>query len=125
MKALRTLILFITVFSASNNIIAQSGLFRDESSVASYMEGKRFYNATNGLEVEYGYISSYNTNGIIVKNASGAKFYFINVTISAYGSFADLYGINVDDGGNFGFRLYQGKLVVGRGEPGEQTFFLR
>jgi hypothetical protein len=124
-KAIRTLLFFVAVFTGNNTISAQSGLFRDESSVTSYLEGKQFYNTANGLEVEYGYISMYTTYGIIVKNASGEKFYFINVTISAYGSFADLYGINVDDGGNFGFRLYQGKLVVGRGEPGEQTFFLR
>jgi hypothetical protein len=125
MKAIKTLLFFISVFSATSTIGAQSGLFRDESSVISYMEGKRFYNSANGLEVEYGYVSSYNTNCITVKNASGSRFYFINVSISAYGSFADLYGINVDDGGNFGFRLYQGKLVVGRGESGEQTFYLR
>jgi hypothetical protein len=125
MKTIKTLLFIVAAFTSTTRISAQSGLFRDESAVTAYMEGKRFYNSTNGLEIEYGYISSYNTYGIIIKNSAGSKFYYINVTISAYGSFADLYGMNVDDGGNFGFRLYQGKLVVGRGEPGEQTFYLR
>lgn len=93
--------------------------------VLSYMEGKTFFNSSSGLEIEYGYISSYNTYGIKVKNKNGGKFYFINVQITAYGSFADLYGMGASDGSNFGFRLYKGKLIVGRGEDGEQTFYLQ
>lgn len=104
---------------------AQTSLFNEEGNVIAYMEGKTFFNEDNGLEIEYGYIPSLNTLGIRVTNKNGGRFYFINVDITPYGSFADLYGMSPEDGGNFGFRLYKGKLVVGRGEPGEQTFYLK
>lgn len=103
---------------------AQS-LFVEESNVITYMDGKSFYNSDNGLTIEYGYIPSYNTYGIKVKNKDGGRFYFINVEITTFGTFADLYGMSADNGGNFGFRLYKGKLIVGRGESGEQTFYLK
>ena len=89
------------------------------------MDGKTFFNSDNGLEIEYGYISSYNTYGIKVLNKNGSRFYFINVNITCYGSSADLFGMSAEDGGNFGFRLYKNKLVVGKGESGEQTFYLK
>ncbi len=111
----------LLVFNASKAQIS----FNDRSDVTGYMDGKSFYNADIGLSVEYGYISIYNTYGIKVSNKNGATFYFINVDITAYGSFADLYGMSPEDGKNFGFRLYRNKLVVGRGEPGEQTFYLK
>jgi len=104
---------------------AQSSLFGDESNVITYMDGKTFNNSDNGLDIEYGYISVYNTYGIIVTNKNGGVFYFINVEITTYGSYADLYGMSAEDGSNFGFRLYKGKLIVGSGESGEQTFYLK
>jgi hypothetical protein len=104
---------------------AQSSLFGDESNVITYMDGKTFNNSDNGLDIEYGYISDYNTYGIIVTNKNGGVFYFINVEITTYGSYADLYGMSAEDGSNFGFRLYKGKLIVGSGESGEQTFYLK
>lgn len=121
---MKKLLILATILFAFGSANAQS-LFNEESNVVSYMDGKSFYNSDNGLTIEYGYISSYNTYGIIVKNRDGGKFYFINVEISTYGSFADLYGMNAESGSNFGFRLYKGKLVVGRGESGEQTFYLK
>ncbi len=104
---------------------AQTKLFENESDVVTFMDGKTFYNSDNGLEIEYGYISSYNTYGIKVKNKDGGKFYFINVEITTYGSYADLYGMSSESGSNFGFRLYKTKLIVGRGEDGEKTFYLK
>jgi hypothetical protein len=121
MKNLLILASMLLSFASAN---AQS-LFNEESNVISYMDGKSFYSSDNGLTIEYGYIPSYNTYGIKVKNKDGGKFYFINVKITTYGSFADLYGMSAENGSNFGFRLYSGKLVVGRGEPGEQTFYLQ
>lgn len=91
----------------------------------SYMEGKTFYNSDIELEIEYGYISPFNTYGITVKNQEGSKFYFINVDIQSYGSFADLYGMSTEDGKDFGFRLYKDRLIVDRGNPGAYTFYLR
>jgi len=121
MKKLLILVTLLLAFGSAN---AQS-LFNEESNVISYMDGKSFYNSDNGLTIEYGYIPSYNTYGIKVKNKDGGKFYFINVEITTNDTFADLFGISADSGSNFGFRLYKGKLIVGRGEPGEQTFYLQ
>ncbi|MFM7078997.1 MAG: hypothetical protein ACKOYC_04300 [Bacteroidota bacterium] len=104
---------------------SQSVSFGDQSDVMVYMDGKSFFNSENGLTIEYGNIYRYNTYGIKITNKYGNVFYYINVNIDTYGSFADLYGMSPDDGTNFGFRLYRGKLVVGRGEPGEQTFYLK
>ena len=118
------LLILATVLLTFGSAKAKS-LFNEESNVISYMDGKLFYNSDNGLTIEYGYISSYNTYGIKVKNKDGGKFYFINVEITTYGTFADLYGMSTESGSNFGFRLYKGKLIVGRGEPGEQTFYLQ
>lgn len=103
---------------------AQSVSFNDQSDVMLYMDGKSFYNSENGLTIAYGNIYKYNTYGIKITNKYGNVFYYINVNIDTYGSFADLYGMSPDDGTNFGFRLYKGRLVVGKGEPGEQTFYL-
>lgn len=121
---MKSIVFLFFLFAASNTISAQRDLFSDESSVVVYLEGKVFYNAENGLRVSYGYIPSANTYGIIITNRNGARFNFINVRIDAFGTFADLYGMSAEDGSNFGFRLYSGKLIVGRGEPGEQIFYL-
>jgi hypothetical protein len=120
MKNLLFLISFISIALYSN---AQSVSFDEELDVIGYMEGKSFYNSETGLEIEYGYISSYNTIGIKVKNKHGEKFYYINVEISAYGRYADLYGMSAETGAKFGFRLFNGKLVVGYGQDGAQTFY--
>jgi hypothetical protein len=120
----KILALLITLFFTFQ-LKAQSTLFNSESDVVSFMDGKTFHNESNGMDIEYGYIASYNTYGIKVINKNGVKFYFINVDITTYGSFADLYGSSATDGSNFGFRLYKNKLIVGRGEPGEQTFVLQ
>lgn len=106
-------------------INAQSSLFEEDNNVVNYMEGKTFYNSDNGLEIEYGYISSFNTYGIKVRNKNGARFYFINVEITPYGSFADLYGMSPENGANFGFRLFKSKLIVGYGEDKASTFYLK
>ena len=115
--------LFFLLLFAAYNATAQSISFDEEMDVTAYMEGKTFYNSENGLEIEYGYISSYNTYGIKIKNKHEERFYFINVEITAYGRYADLYGMSPETGSNFGFRLFNGKLVVGYGESGAQTFY--
>jgi len=89
------------------------------------MDGKQFSNVENGLSIGYGYISDYNTYGIKIKNKNGVEFYFINVTIETFGTYADLYGMSAVDGSNFGFRLFKGKLIVGYGEPGASSYYLK
>ena len=123
MKTLLLILPLLLFFSPDS--FSQSEPFTDDGEVISYMEGKSFYNSDNGLEISYGYISAYNTYGIHVLNKNGAKFYFINVEITAYGNSADLYGMSPDDGSNFGFRLFKGKLIVGYGEEGQSSYFLK
>lgn len=118
-------LLFLATALLSLGSAKAQNLFNEENKVISYLDGKSFYNSANGLTIEYGYISSYNTYGIKVKNKDGGKFYFINVEITTYGAYADLYGMSADNGSNFGFRLYKGKLIVGKGESGEQVFYLK
>lgn len=115
--------LLVSALFLIQSLYAQS--FSDESSVISYMDDKEFYNSENGLVIGYGYISDYNTYGIKVRNKNGAEFFFINVSIDAYGGYADLYGMSATDGSNFGFRLFKGKLVVGYGEPEASTYYLK
>lgn len=104
---------------------SQSVYFHSESDVISYLEGRTFFNLEKGLEIQYKYLSSYGTYGIQIKNKYGDTFNYINVNIDVYGRSADLFGMNPNDGGSFGFRLYDGELIVGKGEPGEVTFYLK
>lgn len=120
-KLLLVTLLLLTI----SKINAQNTLFKEESNVVTFMDGKTYFNPSNGLVIEYGYISQYNTYGIKVKNKNGLNFYFINVNISPYGSFADLNGISPENGANFGFRLYRSKLIVGYGNENAVTFYLR
>lgn len=119
------ILLFCLILSASYSGLAQTAAFREETDVMTFMEDKRFYNSDQGLEIQYGYISSYNTYGIKVKNRNGAQFYFINVDIKPYGPYADFVGMSPVDGANLSFRLYRDKLIVGRGESVEVTFYLQ
>jgi len=119
--ALKTLMLVLT-FGTFTGVKGQS--FRTDAEVQQYMEGKTYYNSELKIRLQYGYISSYNTYGIMSVNQYGDKYFFINVDISPYGSFADLFGMSPSDGRDFGFRLYGNKLVVGRGESREYVFFL-
>lgn len=114
-----------TLFFLTTSAVFGQASFNSDADVITYMEGKKFYSSSSGLELEYGYISAYNTYGIKVLNKNGARFNFINVDITVYGSFADLYGMSPDTGSNFGFRLFKGKLVVGYGDPNAEVFFLK
>jgi hypothetical protein len=115
-------IIMFVILTAINNLSAQS--FRSDSDVQSYLEGKTYYNSELGIRLQYGYISRFNTYGIKAKNKFGDQFYYVNVNISTFGSFADLFGIGSSDGQQFGFRLYGERLIVGRGESTEYTFYL-
>ena len=94
---------------------AQSS-FEEYSDVVTYMDSKSFSNSEMGLEISFEYISEYNTYGIVVLNKFDVKFYYINVNVN-------LYGMNPEDGSNFGFRLFKEKLIVGYGEEREVTFY--
>ena len=108
---------FIVLMKLSLSIMcvsdAQSAYFESEGDVINYLDGKTFYNSDYGMHKEYGYISAFTSYGISVTNKNGAHFNFINVYITTYGSFADLIGMCLDNGDNFGFRLYSGKTDCG------------
>jgi hypothetical protein len=76
--------------------------------------------------LQYGYTSENNAYGITLKGIkSGNKLFYFNCTIKAYGSFADISGINVTDGSIFQFRLYKNKIIVGIGEEKQAIFYLK
>jgi hypothetical protein len=122
MKNLLILAIMLLSFGFAKS---QSVYFESEIDVISYMEGKVFYDDERGMNIKYGYISSFGTYGITVTNKNNAVFYFINVNIDAYGSSADLYGMSPTSGNNFGFRLFRGKLIVGYGESESVTYYLK
>lgn len=122
---MKTIFLIINLMFISFNGSAQTSIFNDEANVISFMDGKTFSNSSNGLDIQYGYISSFNTYGIKVTNKYGDKYYYINCDIDTYGTYADIYGMSPNDRSNFGFRLYKAKLIVGRGELNEVVFYLK
>ncbi|MFM7666944.1 MAG: hypothetical protein ACKO7D_01990 [Bacteroidota bacterium] len=118
-------LLAVSFFLVVNSFLfSQSVYFESDVDVITYMDNKVFHDSSSGLNVEYGYISAYNTYGIKVTNKNDAVFYFINVSIDTYGSSADLYGMSPTTGDNFGFRLFKGKLIVGYGEDEPINFYL-
>lgn len=118
-------ILIATMLLTFGIVNAQS-TFSDMTDVIKFMENKTFYNSDMNTELEFGYISSYNTYGIKLKsNKSGRTMYFINCEIEAYGSYADVSGMSPNDGSNFKFRLYTNRIIVGIGEQRQTTFYLK
>jgi hypothetical protein len=122
---MKNLLLMATVLLTFGFANAQSVNFESDSDVRTYMEGKVFYDDERGMNIKYGFISSYGTYGITVTNKFNAVFYFINVSIDTYGSSADLNGISPTSGDNYGFRLFRGKLIIGYGEPETVTYYLK
>lgn len=102
-------IFFILFTSVSFFNFAQ---FSTESQVVSYMSAKEFYSGSYQMTVSYEFIPKYNTHGIVCVNKDSQKFYYINCSVIPYGSSADINGMSSNGGGNFGFRLYEGRLSV-------------
>lgn len=122
---MKKLLLIATILLTFAGAQAQS-TFSDMTDVIKFMENKTYYNSDMNTELEFGYISSYNTYGIKLKsNKSGRTMYFTNCDIEVYGSFADVSGTSTSDGSNFKFRLYKTKIVVGVGEQRQATFYLK
>ena len=119
-------VFFITAIFLSIGIANAQSTFSEETDVISYMKDKTFVNYDMGIELEYGYISQYNTYGITLKNIkSGNKLYYFNCDIKAYGSFADISGMSVTDNSNFRFRLYKNRIIVGTREEKQAIFYLK
>jgi hypothetical protein len=119
-------ILFITVILLSVRMANGQTTFSNETDVITFMKDKTYINSDMGIELQYGYISEYNTYGITLKGIkSGSKIYYFNCTVKVYGSFADISGISVTDGSNFRIRLYRNRIVVGAGEEQQAIFYLK
>lgn len=120
MKHILLLVTILLTFGAAK---AQS-TFSDMTDVIKFMENKTYYNSEMGIELELGYISSYNTYGIKLKsNKSGNTMYFINCDIESHGSYANVSGTSSTDGSNFNFRLYKTKIIVGVGEQRQAILY--
>ncbi len=119
-------IFLITALFFSIGLANAQTTFPNETNVMTFMKDKTFINSELGVELQYGYISEYNTYGITLKGIkSGSKLYYFNCDIKAYGSFANISGISVTDGSIFRFRLYKNKIIVGSGEEKQATFYLK
>jgi hypothetical protein len=119
----RNSILIAFIFLINTILFAQN--FKDTGPTIMFLDGKKFYNSELNMNVQYGAISIFNTYGITVENKNGVKYYFINCQIDCYDEFADIYGINPNDGSDFGFRVYSNKLIVGKGEEEKIIFYLK
>ena len=102
---------FLFFLFTAVNVIAFAQ-FSTESQVVTYMSAKEFYSDSYQMTVSYEFIPRYNTYGIVCVNKNNEKFYYINCSVRPYGSSADINGMSSDGGGNFGFRLYEGRLSV-------------
>ena len=83
MRTVRYSILKLIVFVAC--IIGGTGFNQlshvaGQTAIESFVEGRKYKNEDTGLQIQYGYISPYNTYGITFTNSYYNKFYFINCT---------------------------------------------
>lgn len=106
-------ILLLLIFF-STKLYSQTTL-RDITDVISFMENKTFYSSEKNLDIKFGFINSYGTYGITLKSyVSGREMKFINIQVDGRGGFADVSGINPNDGNNFTIRIYNSnKVIVG------------
>ncbi len=119
-------IFFIAAIFFSIGIANAQTNFSEETDVIEFMKDKTFVNYDMGIELEYGYISQYNTYGITLKAIkTGNKLYYFNCDIKIYGSFADISGMSVTDNSNSRFRLYKNRIIVGIGEEKQEIFYLK
>jgi len=98
--------------------------FSDGTDAIRFMLDKTYYNADMGLEIKFGTIPLGGAIGITVQSTrNGSVMYFINCEIDAYGSFAEVSGMNPDDDSKFTFTLFSNRLIVGAGEQEQVTFY--
>lgn len=98
--------------------------FSDDSDVIRFMLDKTYQNADLGLEIRFGVIPEGGAIGITVRSTrNGSVMSFINCDIRAYGSFAEVSGMNPDDDSKFKFRLFSNRLIVGAGEQEQVVFY--
>lgn len=98
--------------------------FSDDTDVIRFMLDKTYHNADLGMEIKFGVLPEDGAIGITVRSTrNGSDMYFINCDIRAYGSFADVSGINPNDDSKFKFRLFSNRLVVGSGEEEQVAFY--
>jgi hypothetical protein len=117
---------FMVALLILSGVVRAQSTFSDITDVIKFMENKTYNNSDSGVDLEYGYISSFNTYGIKLTNSqTGNTLYFINCDVKTYGSYADISGMNPTDGSNFKFRLYKTRIVVGIGESKQAIFYVK
>lgn len=120
MKKVLFIFSFLFIFGST---FSQQRAFPTDDDARVYLQDRWFSNSSMGLRITFGYISVYNTFGLIVKNKNDAEFFYINVKFDSYGNYATVSGMSPEDGRDFGFNLYKGKLIVGEGQDGEAVFY--
>jgi hypothetical protein len=84
--------------------------FTTENGVIEYLRGKSFFNRDYNMTIRYGSISLYNTEGLKTSNGK----YFINLRIAPYGAFAVIRAMDLNNGNDAEFKLYNdGRLFIG------------
>ena len=88
----------------------------DERSVLDYLGKYNFSTSELGgtVYLTYGYISAYNTYGIILSNAQGGKNSFINVNVRSGYGYASATGMNLE-GKDFTVKVTSGGEVSADG----------
>jgi len=98
-----------------------------QSKIEDYLEGKKFKNSSTGLIIQYGYISSLNTYGIIFTNSYGNKFNYMNCSkqVSSDESYMILTNcMNPESGSGVGtVYAYRTKIIV-RASDGQMQYDL-
>jgi len=116
MKNIRTLFISLSLLLTTSNFLSAQVNITDEREVLNYLEQYKFETNVQGsvVYVTYGYISAYNTYGLIVGNNSGNKNYFINATVKRGYSYSTVSGMNLE-GSDFTVEVYSSGSVTAGG----------
>ena len=116
MKNIRTLFISLSLLLTTSSFLSAQVNTTNEREVLNYLDQNKFETNIDGsvVYVTYGYISAYNTYGLIVGNNSGNKNYFINATVKIGYSYATVSGMNME-GQDFTVEVYSSGSVTAGG----------
>ena len=116
MKNIRTLFISLSLLLTTSGFLSAQTNTTNEREVLNYLEQNKFETNIEGavVYVTYGYISAYNTYGLIVGNNSGNKNYFINANVRTGYSSAKVSGMNME-GQDFTVEVYSSGSVTAGG----------
>ena len=113
---MKTLFISLSLLLTTSGFLSAQVNTTDKRMVLNYLEQSKFETNIQGAIVyfTYGYISAYNTYGLIVGNNSGNKNYFINATVKTGYSYATVSGMNLE-GSDFKVEVYSNGSVTAGG----------